>query len=58
MKRKPVKDYSVVLAKTKLETTKKRIIRVANAVRTEFKDNLSLQNLADILTIIKTRSLL
>lgn len=40
MKSKPAKDCSVVLVKTKPET-KKRIIRVANAVRTEFKDNLA-----------------
>lgn len=42
MKIKPAKDCSVVLVKTKRETTKKRIIRVANAVRTEFKDNLAM----------------
>lgn len=40
MKSKPAKDCSVVLVKTKLETTKKRIIKIANAVRPEFKDNL------------------
>jgi len=42
MKSKPADDCSVVLLKTKLETIKKRITRVANAVRKEFKGNLAM----------------